>query len=50
MKKIVSPYLNLKRLKNQKMIFTCLKIIKKEIKTKNNSILDVDANGEFLHF
>ena len=52
MKKIVSPYLNLKRLKKPKDdFFTCLKIIKKEIKTKNNSILDVGcANGEFLHF
>jgi ubiquinone/menaquinone biosynthesis C-methylase UbiE len=52
MKKVISPYLNLKRLKKPKDDFyTCIKIIKTEIKNKNNSILDVGcANGEFLNF
>lgn len=52
MKKIISPYNNLKRLKKPKDDFlTCYNILKKKIKLKNKNIYDIGcANGEFLDF
>ncbi len=51
-KKIVSPYLDLKRLKKPKDDFkNCLNILKKKIKLDKKKIIDIGcANGEFLNF
>ena len=51
-KKIVSPYLDLKRLKKPKDDFkNCINILKKKIKLDKKKIIDIGcANGEFLNF
>lgn len=51
-KKIVSPYLNLKRLKKPKDDFkNCINILKKKIKLDKKKIIEIGcANGEFLNF
>jgi ubiquinone/menaquinone biosynthesis C-methylase UbiE len=51
-KKILSPYLNLNRLKNPKDDFkNCIKVLKKKTTLSEKKIIDIGcANGEFLDY
>ena len=51
-KKILSPYLNLNRLKNPKDDFkNCIKVLKKKTTLSEKKIIDIGcANGELLFF